>query len=59
LDDILKEMKTNPGLLNYLQNILANSSMPIDYIYKYGKNASAEYFNFVMPQIENGNFRIE
>lgn len=59
LKEILKEIKTNPGLLNYLQNILANSPMPIDYIFRYGKNASAEYLNFVMPQIENGNFKIE
>ncbi|HRU50327.1 MAG TPA: hypothetical protein P5155_02370, partial [Candidatus Absconditabacterales bacterium] len=59
LAKVLNELETNPGLLGYFQTTLANSPMPIDYIFRYGEGASEEYLNFVLPQIENGTFKIE
>lgn len=59
LETVLDKLKTNPGLLWYFQTTLANSPMPIDYIFRYGEGASEEYLNFVLPQIENGTFKIE
>ena len=59
LATVLDKLKTNPGLLWYFQTTLANSPMPIDYIFRYGEGASEEYLNFVLPQIENGTFKIE
>ncbi len=59
LEKILEAFKTNPGLLGYFQNTLANSPMPVDYIFRYGANASKAYMEFVLPQIESGNFKIE
>lgn len=59
LEEILEELKTNPWLLNYLQTTLANSPMPIDYIFRYWENAQEEYLNYVLPQIESGEIWIE
>jgi|GEM_PF-4750222 hypothetical protein len=33
--------------------------MPIDYIFRYGKTAQEEYIDYVLPQVENGTFKIE
>jgi hypothetical protein len=43
ITDMVEEIKTNPGLLNSLQNIFINSPIPMDYILKYGKDASERY----------------
>jgi len=52
LNDVLEQFNRNPGLLNYLQGMLVNSPIPIEYIFKYGKSAAE---NYLMPQIMSNN----
>ena len=59
LKEILGEFENNPWLLGYFQTTLANSPMPIDYIFRYGKTAQEEYIDYVLPQVENGTFKVE
>jgi hypothetical protein len=50
------ELKTNPGLLKYMQNTLINSPIPMEYILKYGESATEQY---LMPQIVSDNVEIK
>ncbi len=56
LEDLLVELKNNPWLLKYMQGILINSPIPVDYIFRHGIWAAEQYF---MPQIMSGNIEVE
>ncbi len=43
VENMVTEIQTNPGLLNSLQNMLVDSPIPMDYILRYGKDASEKY----------------
>lgn len=63
LVELNTEFKTNPWLLNALQEMLVNSPIPLEYIYRYGSNAAEKYLSNpdtnLLENILNNSVEIE
>lgn len=63
LEKLNAEIAKNPGLLNAFQEMLVNSPIPLEYIYRYGSDAAERYLSNpdtdLMHKLLSGKIEVE